>query len=354
MRRCFVVLFLLFALRPAEAQSIPNCGAVTKDSQLWQAGYNLYLWATFETNAQFTGCPMQVQAEGWIVGAGDAVVNRAAFVVFAKKGQPIPRYGRWESFGKHWAILGTSWFFIGETHKQIDALPPPGAAPGGGSGECVDPEFRDDASRAGNGCDTPLILDMADDGYRLTSVRRGVTFDLDADGVPEQVAWTRAGSDDAWLALDRNGNGTIDNGSELFGNHTPAYADKAEPTAEHGFMALRFAEGPSYGPSRPDDRVDARDAVFSRLLVWTDRNHNGFSEPDELQKLSETPVAAISTDFRESRRRDRHGNQFRLRARSWWKDGSVHPVFDVWLLTRDIAPESDPESDTETDADNQP
>jgi hypothetical protein len=342
MRRWFVVLFVLMAFRSAEAQ-IPNCGAVTKSSDLWQAGYNPYLWASFETAAQFTGCLVFVQAEGWIVGVGDAVVNRAAYVVYAKKGQPIPNYGRWESFGKHWAILGASWFFIGETHKEVLALPPPGGGVGGGGGgDCPDPEFEDDSSRAGNGCDSPIILDMADDGYRLTSVRRGVTFDLNADGVPEQVAWTRAGSDDAWLALDRNGNGIIDNGSELFGNHTAAYADRAEPTAENGFLALRFAEGPSYGsPSQPDDRIDARDAIFSRLLVWTDRNHNGFSEPDELQRLSQTQVAAISTEYRESRRRDRHGNQFRLRARSWWKDGGVHPVFDVWLLKHDIAPESD-------------
>ncbi len=346
MRRVSLMLFLLLAVGSSDARAqIPTCGAVSRDADLWQAGYNKYLWASFSTTAPISGCWIEVQAEGWVLGVGDAVVHRAAYIAYAKKGQPIPRYGRWESQGKHWAILGgIAWLFVGETHRQVDAVPPPGGgAAGGGGQECADPEFRDDSSRAGNGCDSPILLDLADDGYRLTSVRRGVTFDLDADGVPEQVAWTRAGSDDAWLALDRNGNGIIDNGSELFGNHTPAYADKAEPTAEHGFMALRFAEGPSYGPSRPDDRLDSRDAVFSRLLVWTDRNHNGFSEPDELQTLSTTPIAAISTDFRASRRRDRHGNEFRLRARSWWKDGSVHPVFDVWLLKHDIAPDTEDE-----------
>jgi hypothetical protein len=352
MHRITVVLFGLLVLgsTPARAQ-IPNCGTVTKDSELWQAGYHPYLWASFSTTATFTGCPWMVQAEGWIVGVGEAVSDRKAYSVYVKKGQPIPRYGRWESHGKHWAILGISWYFIGETHRQVDAIPPPaGPAPGGGGGDCVDPEFEDDNTRAGNGCDSPIVLDLAGDGYRLTSVRRGVTFDLDGDGTPERVAWTRADSDDAFLALDRNGNGLIDNGSELFGNHTPAYADRADPTAADGFMALRFTEGPSYGgPGQPDDRIDARDAIFRRLLVWTDRNHNGFSEPDELQPLARTQVAAIGTDARESRRRDRHGNQFRLRGRSWWNDGSMHPVFDVWLLTHDIAPDSD-DSDTDGDA----
>ena len=224
------------------------------------------------------------------------------------------------------------------------APPSGGGGGGGGGGSCPDDaEFRDDASRAGNGCDSPIVVDVAGDGFALTSVRRGVSFDLDADGTPEQVAWTRAGSDDAWLALDRNNNGTIDSGAELFGNHTPAFADTPDPMTENGFVALRFTGHPSYGggSSRFDDRIDVADAIFGRLLLWTDRNHNGFSEPDELTRLSETHVAAISTDFRESRRKDRHGNEFRLRARSWWSDGSMHPVFDVWLLKHDIAPETD-------------
>ena len=68
---------------------------------------------------------------------------------------------------------------------------------------------------------SPLIVDMNHDGYRLTSVRDGVWFDLDADGTPEPVAWTAPDSDEAFLALDRNGNGFIDSGAELFGNHTP-------------------------------------------------------------------------------------------------------------------------------------
>lgn len=181
---------------------------------------------------------------------------------------------------------------------------------------------------------SPIVIDIDGNGFDLTNAENGVNFDIDNNGVRNRIAWTSANSDDAWLALDRNGNGRIDSGAELFGNFT-AQPPPPSGKEKNGFLALAEFDTRKNGGNQ-DDQIDRRDAIFHGLRLWRDVNHNGISERSELFTLSELGVAVIELDYRESKRFDVHGNWFKYRARVIDVQGAQigRWAWDVFLVTQ--------------------
>ncbi len=184
----------------------------------------------------------------------------------------------------------------------------------------------------GNGCYSPIIIDTDGGGFHLTSAANGVLFDLTATGHPIQIGWTAPGSTNGWLALDRNHNGTIDNGKELFGNYT-AQAPCSDP---NGFLALAVFDQPASG-GNGDGVIDKLDSIWPQLLVWIDANHDGVSQSGELHNLDALGIHSISLQYSKSPFTDVYGNQFRYKGMinvEPGQGGTVnHTIYDVFLVT---------------------
>jgi hypothetical protein len=174
---------------------------------------------------------------------------------------------------------------------------------------------------------SPLVLDLNNDGVELSPVSAGVTFDLTGAG-PLRTAWVR-GADDALLAIDRDGSGTIDSGAELFGEGTPLEGRRAAD----GFEALAALDRPERG-GNGNGLVDRGDLMFEQLVLWRDADHNGRSEAGELVSLESAGVLGLEVSgSAPTSIIDRHGNDLSLRARYLRADGGSGLLVDAFFVT---------------------
>ncbi len=209
-------------------------------------------------------------------------------------------------------------------------LPPPNwncgagftmvCGPSGWTCQCV-------GSTCGVNC--PLIVDLASEGFHLTGWEDGVDFPFTPGGMV-RIGWTDPAHQNGLLVLDRNGNGRIDDGTELFGNVTPQPPSK-EP---NGFAALAVYDRKENG-GNDNDFIDPGDEVFSRLMVWIDKNHDGVSQPEEMKPLPEYGVLRIGLQYHRFPFVDDHGNEFRYRGNLWLRREKkpVAAIYDVFLVS---------------------
>ena len=188
----------------------------------------------------------------------------------------------------------------------------------------------------------PLILDFKDDGIQLTDAENGIEFDMEGNGKKVQVAWTKEMSefDDAFLCLDKNNNGQIDNGKELFG-------DKAG--SKLGFIELKEYD------TNDDEIINKDDHVFESLLVWSDMNKNGKVDYEEctencenlhcngtkctreLKTMAEAGIEEISVDYTISYdekgylESDEHGNTVAQKSKfKMWVEETKQKIEEVY------------------------
>jgi len=173
----------------------------------------------------------------------------------------------------------------------------------------------------------PLVLDLDNDGLETTGLNatNPIYFDQNADGVKTATGWVK--SDDAFLVLDKNANGTIDNGRELFGDST---LKSNGQLSTDGFDALRDLD------ANADGKVDSSDAQFANLRLWRDLNQDGASQANELFTLGSQNIAAINVGSTEHSQILANGNQLADLGSYVKTDGSVATLGEVTGNLADI------------------
>ena len=167
---------------------------------------------------------------------------------------------------------------------------------------------------------TPIILDLDGNGVNTLSISAGVKFDLFDEGKKVNTGWVSSG--DGLLVLDRNHDGQINDGSELFGSSTKlANGQKATD----GYTALRELD------SNHDGVISNSDAVYADLRVWVDANSDGVTETGELKTLASLNIANISLNAAVGSDKD-NGNILGLTSTYETTDGATHAAADVWFL----------------------
>jgi Divergent InlB B-repeat domain len=207
-----------------------------------------------------------------------------------------------------------------ETALFSEEDPPP---PGGGTDN--PPSNGDPTDR--NGAVSPIVINFGGGEYDLTGANDPVLFDIAATGAARKIGWTGGGADEAFLWLDRNHDGRVNDGAELFGNATRLNSGLR---ASNGFAALRELD------ENRDGIIDPGDAIWPQLRLWRDANHDGVSQANEISNVASSSITAIGLNDHWTGRRDRFGNLFAYEAPVWMRrpggPPTPRPLYDIFFV----------------------
>ena len=168
----------------------------------------------------------------------------------------------------------------------------------------------------------PIILDLDGDGLETVGLNANIYFDHDGDGVLTKTGW--AGKDDALLVWDRNGNGRIDTGAELFGDFTPLLNGTLAP---NGFAALAALD------ANGDGVIDASDPAFAELKLWRDADQNGATGAGELISLADAGILSLNLANTLKNQNLANGNQLTREGSFTRTDGTTSAMGEFRLAT---------------------
>ena len=168
----------------------------------------------------------------------------------------------------------------------------------------------------------PLTLDLDGDGIETlaSNGHKGALFDHSNDGIRTATGWVS--KDDGFLVYDRNGDGVVNNGGELFGDNTLL---KNGERATNGYQALADLD------DNGDGKVDAADSAFAKLRVWRDLNQDGISQEGELLTLNEAKVKALNLANKNTDRDLGNGNSLAEEGTYTDSDGNEKQMGDLNL-----------------------
>lgn len=169
---------------------------------------------------------------------------------------------------------------------------------------------------------SPIIFDLDGTGISTVGLAARVHFDHEGDGFAERTGWVGRG--DGLLVWDRNGDGIIDSGQELFGSETLLI---------NGMRAVNGFEALSELDANGDGVIDASDPIFAELRVWVDANIYGHTDEGELLTLEEAGIQAINVAYDNSSYIDANGNEHRQVGSFVTTEGETRTATDVWFQT---------------------